>query len=175
MSPFRLLFLPLAFTLFTLASAPAAGQEPAGQQLASDPAAGQEPAGSPIYWGNEVPVGWTGEWPDELRTVAEKTDFRRTMTVADLHHFIDELRWRSEHVHVLNVFRSPLGRMAPAVMLVYDAHRMGQGNYAYVNSTVPAAHPGPRGYVRDTPFPAVRDAVRREAPKEPSEEPGQGR
>ncbi len=268
MRPFRFLSLAVAFAL--MLSAPAAGQEPHTQQ---------------IYWGDEVPAGWTGEWPDELRTVAEKTDFRRTMTLADLHDFIDELRWRSEHVHVINVFRSPLGRMAPAVVLasprvtsarearesgkpvvylqgnihppesegaeamlmvmrdilfgdrghlldeqiiivmpifnvdgtetlghratapyvhgtranadgldlnrdgvkvetaeviglyrtifnpwdpilIYDAHRMGRGNYAYanayVNSTVPAAHPGPRGYVRYTLFPAVRDAVRRD-------------
>jgi hypothetical protein len=265
MNPFRYLTLALALALFTT---PMAAQEPQARQL---------------YWGDEVPPGWTGEWADELRTVPEKTGFRRTMTMADLHDFIDELRWRSEHVHVLNVFRTPLGRMAPAVVLanprvtsarearesgkpviylqgnihppesegaeamlmvirdilfgdrrhllddqiiivmpilnvdgmetlghrtsapyvhgtrgnahgldlnrdgvkvetaevmglyrtifnpwdpvlIYDAHRMGSGNYAYanayVNSTVPAAHPGPRGYVRDTLFPAVRDAVR---------------
>ena len=246
--------------------------------LAAPAAAAQE-----ILWGDEVPPGWTGEWPAELRTVPEKTEFRRTMTLADLHDFIDELRWRSEHVHVINVFRSPLGRMAPAVVLanprvtsaqearesgkpviylqgnihppesegseamlmvirdilfgdrrhllddqiiivmpilnvdgmeilghrtsapyvhgtrgnahgldlnrdgvkvetaevmglyrnifnpwdpvlMYDAHRMGRGNYAYanayVNSTIPAAHRGPRDYVRNTLFPAVRDAVR---------------
>jgi hypothetical protein len=43
---------------------------------------------------------------------------------------------------------------------------MGSGNFAYGNayatSTVPAAHPGPRGYVWDTLFPAVRDMARRD-------------
>lgn len=51
-------------------------------------------------------------------------------------------------------------------VLMYDAHRMGRGNYAYANayatSTVPAAHPGPRGYVWYELFPAVRDMVRRD-------------
>ena len=50
-------------------------------------------------------------------------------------------------------------------VLIYDAHRMGSGNAAYANayatSTVPAAHPAPRGYVWDTLFPAVRDLVRK--------------
>ena len=50
-------------------------------------------------------------------------------------------------------------------VLIYDAHRMGSGNAAYANayanSTVPAAHPAPRGYVWDTLFPEVRSLVRK--------------
>jgi hypothetical protein len=50
-------------------------------------------------------------------------------------------------------------------VLIYDAHRMGGGNAAYANayanSTVPAAHPAPRGYVWDTLFPEVRARVRK--------------
>ena len=50
-------------------------------------------------------------------------------------------------------------------VLIYDAHRMGGGNAAYANayatSTVPAAHPAPRGYVWDTLFPGVRNLVRK--------------
>ena len=50
-------------------------------------------------------------------------------------------------------------------VLIYDAHRMGSGNAAYANayanSTVPAAHPAPRGYVWDTLFPEVRNRVRK--------------
>lgn len=242
----------------------------------TDPSAG-------LYWGDEVPEGWNGQWPDELLTVPERTDFTRTTGVREVHEFIDALKWRSEHVHVLSVFTSPQRRIAPAVVLsnprvtsprearesgkpviflygnihppesegtealhmvmrdilvgerrhlldnqiiivmpilnvdgtesvstrdnapqvagsranseghdlnrdgvkletveirglyenilnrwdpvlLYDAHRMGVGNYAYaiayVNSTVPAAHPGPRDYVRNTLFPEVRDAMR---------------
>jgi hypothetical protein len=236
-----------------------------------------------MYWGDEVPAGWNGNWPAELLTVPEKTDFTRTTGVRDVHEFIDALKWRSEHMHVLSVFTSPMRNIAPAVVLsnprvtspqqaeesgkpvvflhgnihppesegaealhmvmreillgdyghlldnqiiiimpvlnvdgtetigtrdsapyimgtrtnsqgldlnrdaiklesvevrglfenifqrwdpvlYYDAHRMGRGNYAYaiayVNSTVPAAHPGPRGYVRNELFPAVRDHMR---------------
>jgi hypothetical protein len=243
-----------------------------------------------MYWGEEVPAGWNGSWPDELLTVPERTDFTRTMGVRDVHEFIDALKWRSENMHVLNVFRSPLGRFSSAVVLsnprvtnpqqaaasgkpvvflhgnihppesegaealkmvmreillgdrqdlldnqiiiimpvlnvdgtesvstrdsapyvagtrtnsagldlnrdaiklessevrglyenifnrwdpvlYYDAHRMGRGNYAYaiayVNSTVPAAHPGPRGYVRDEIFPAVNERMRSEWGLEP--------
>ena len=236
-----------------------------------------------IYWGSEVPEGWTGDWPSELMTVPEKTDFTRTMTTLDLHEFIDAVKWRSEYVHVFDIFTTPLGRVSSAIVLAnprvtspeeaqasgkpvvylqgkihppepegaeaslmvirdilfgdgshlldnqiiiitpifnvdgteklstqdqgphiggkrtnsggfdlnrdavkletdeinglyrrllnpwdpilfYDSHRMGSGNVAYsiayVNSTIPAAHPGPRGYVRDALFPAVRDMMR---------------
>jgi hypothetical protein len=65
---------------------------------------------------------------------------------------------------VIGLYRNILNRWDP--VLLYDSHRMGSGNYAYGNayatSTVPAAHPGPRGYVWDTLFPAVRDIVRRD-------------
>ncbi|HZD04215.1 MAG TPA: hypothetical protein VE173_04835, partial [Longimicrobiales bacterium] len=51
-------------------------------------------------------------------------------------------------------------------VLLLDGHLMGRVSHGYANnygtSTVPAAHPGPRGYVTDTLFPAVRDRVREE-------------
>ncbi|KPJ89496.1 MAG: hypothetical protein AMS18_12415 [Gemmatimonas sp. SG8_17] len=243
-----------------------------------------------IYWGNEVPEGWNGEWPAELQTIAEKTNFTRTMSIEDLHEFIDAIKWRSEHVHVFDLFTTTLGRISPAIVLanprvtspeqadssgkpvvylqgkihppepegaeamlillrdilfgerkhlldnqiiimtpifnadgtgtlstrdrapfvggqrtnatgydinrdavkletvemnglferllnpwdpilLYDSHRMGRGNFAYsiayVNCTVPAAHPGPRQYVRDNLFPEVRARVRSEFGLEP--------
>jgi len=65
---------------------------------------------------------------------------------------------------VSSLYRNVFNRWDP--VLFYDSHRMGSGNYAYANayatSTVPAAHPAPRGYVWDTLFPAVRDLVRRD-------------
>lgn len=250
----------------------------------------QAPGNDNMYWGDEVPEAWNGNWPAELLTVPEKTAWTRTTGVRDVHEFIDALKWRSENMHVLNVFRSPLGNFSAAVVLsnprltspqqaeesgkpvvflhgnihppesegaealkmvmreillgdrqhlldnqiiiimpvlnvdgtesvstrnnspyiagtrtnsegldlnrdavklestevrglyqnifnrwdpilYYDAHRMGRGNYAYaiayVNSTVPAAHPGPRGYVRDRLFPAVRDRMRSDWGLEP--------
>ena len=243
-----------------------------------------------MYWGNDVPEGWNGEWPEELRTVAEKSDFTRTMSIEDLHEFIDAVKWKSENVHVVNLFTTTLGRISSAVVLanpritspeeaessgkpvvylqgkihppepegaeamlmlmrdilfggrkhlldkqiiiitpilnadgtgtlatrdrapfvggqrsnakgfdinrdavklettemigllenllnpwdpvlLYDSHRMGRGNFAYsiayVNCTIPAAHPGPRQYVRDNLFPAVREAVRNNFGLEP--------
>jgi hypothetical protein len=74
----------------------------------------------------------------------------------------DAVKLETDEVNGL--FRNVFNRWDP--VLFYDSHRMGTGNYAYANayctSTVPAAHPGPRGYVWDTLFPAVRDAVRRD-------------
>jgi len=70
-----------------------------------------------IYWGDAVPIEWNGGWPDELRTVAERSDYTRTMSTLQLHEYISVLKWRSEHVHVLNLFVSPLRRVAPAIVL----------------------------------------------------------
>ena len=65
---------------------------------------------------------------------------------------------------VIGLYRNILNAWDP--VLLYDSHRMGSGNYAYgiayATSTVPAAHPGPRGYVWDTLVPAVRDVARRD-------------
>ncbi len=243
-----------------------------------------------MLWGSRVPEGWTGEWPDELRTVAERSNFTRTMTTRDLYDLLDAVKWRSEHVHVFDVFTSPLGRVSSAIVLAnprvtspreardsgkpvifiqgkihppepegaeaslmvmrdilfgekahlldnqiiiinpifnvdgteklspqdqgphiggkrtnaqdldlnrdavklethevrslyenllnpwdpvlfFDAHRMGRGNVAYAigcsHSTVPAAHPGPRGYVWESIFPAVIERVRNDFRLEP--------
>ncbi len=69
-----------------------------------------------------------------------------------------------ETVEVTSLYRNILNRWDP--VLLYDSHRMGSGNFAYGNayatSTVPAAHPAPRGYVWDTLFPAVREMARRD-------------
>ncbi|MBT8395903.1 MAG: hypothetical protein KJN92_03005 [Gemmatimonadetes bacterium] len=238
-----------------------------------------------MLWGSSVPDGWTGVWPEELLTIAEKSDFTRTMTTRDMYEFLDAVKWRSENVHVFDLFTTPLGRISSAIVLAnprvtsprearesgkpviylqgkihppepegaeaslmvlrdilfgnkghlldnqiivitpifnvdgteklspqdqgpqvggkrtnaggfdlnrdavkletqevnalytnllnrwdpllfFDAHRMGTGNVAYgigcSHSTVVAAHPGPRGYVWDTIFPAVFDRVRRD-------------
>jgi hypothetical protein len=238
-----------------------------------------------MLWGSQVPDGWRGEWPEELLTVAERSRFTRTMTTRDLYELIDAVKWRSPHVHVFDLFITPLGRISSAIVLanprvtspeeakasgkpvIYlqgkihppepegaeaslmvmrdilfgdkgylldnqiiiinpifnvdgteklspqdqaphirgkrtnagdldlnrdavklqtlevnslyqnllnpwdpilflDAHRMGRGNVAYAigcaNSTVPAAHPGPRGYVWETLFPEVMERVRSE-------------
>jgi dipeptidyl-peptidase-4 len=70
-----------------------------------------------IYWADEVPVNWNGSWPDSLRTVAEKSRFTRTMNTLQLHEFASVLKWKSEHVHIVNMFTTPQGRIAPAIVL----------------------------------------------------------
>ena len=68
-----------------------------------------------------------------------------------------------ETVEVNGLYRTIFNRWDP--ILVYDGHLMGrvQHGYAigYATCTVPAAHPGPRGYVFDKLFPAVREATRK--------------
>ncbi len=70
---------------------------------------------------------------------------------------------RVDTVEVAGLYRTIFNRWDPT--LVFDAHMMGrvQHGYAdgYATCTVPAAHPGPRGYVFDTLFPAVREATRK--------------
>jgi hypothetical protein len=70
-----------------------------------------------IYWGDSVPAGWNGKWPAELRTYAEQSDFTRTMTTAQLHEYINTLRWKSDRMHVISMFTSPPGKVAPAIVL----------------------------------------------------------
>jgi hypothetical protein len=77
-----------------------------------EPAAQQK-----IYWGDEVPAGWAGTWPDELRTVAERTQYTRTMTSTQNLEFITALRRGSESLHVVNMFISPMRKVAPALVI----------------------------------------------------------
>lgn len=70
-----------------------------------------------MLWGSAVPDGWSGSWPDELLTVAERSGFTRTMGTRDAYDFLDAVKWRSEHVHVFDVFTTPLGRISSAIVL----------------------------------------------------------
>src|SRR5688572_23482059 len=70
-----------------------------------------------IYWGDEVPAGWAGKWPQELQTVAERSAYARTMSTLQLHEWINALKWKSEHMHVLDMFISPMRKVAPAIVL----------------------------------------------------------
>jgi hypothetical protein len=72
---------------------------------------------SKIYWGDEVPVGWTGKWPAELLTVPERTGYTRTMSTLQMHEWIAALKLKSENVHVVRMFTSPLRKVAPAMVL----------------------------------------------------------
>ena len=49
-----------------------------------------------IYWGDEVPAGWRGQWPADLQTIPERTAFTRTMSSMQLHECIAALKGKSE-------------------------------------------------------------------------------
>src|SRR4029079_1850772 len=70
-----------------------------------------------IYWGDSVPAAWNGQWPAALRTVAEQSQFTRTMSTLQLHEYIDALKWKSDRLHVINMFVSPMRKVAPAMAL----------------------------------------------------------
>ena len=101
------LFLPL-FVLFLTAFSSRALVSQDLSSVVADP---------DMLWGSEVPDGWTGDWPEELLTVAEKSDLTRTMTTRDVYEFLDAVKWRSEHVHVFDLFTTPLGRISSAIVL----------------------------------------------------------
>jgi len=70
-----------------------------------------------IYWGDDVPPGWTGKWPAELQTVAEQTQYTRTMTSASNLEFVTALRGKTESLHVVNMFTTALRKSAPAMVI----------------------------------------------------------
>ena len=69
------------------------------------------------YWGDAVPAGWNGSWPQELQTVPERSAFTRTTSSLQLLELISALKQQSENVHVVNMFVSPLRKSAPAIVL----------------------------------------------------------
>ncbi len=77
------------------------------------------PAAQPrrIYWGDEVPAGWTGTWPADLLTVPERTGWTRTMSTLQLHEWIAALKLKTERLHVETMFVSPLRKAAPVMIL----------------------------------------------------------
>jgi hypothetical protein len=70
-----------------------------------------------IYWGDEVPAGWAGKWPQELLTVPERTRFTRTMSTLELHEWIAMFKQKTEYLHVTRMFTSPMRKVAPAMVL----------------------------------------------------------
>ena len=103
----------IAITLFALWlgwEAALTAQEPTQPQLAPQ-----------IYWGDEVPPGWNGDWPSELKTVPERTGYTRTISTHDLDEWIGALKTKGDNVHgnvhVVEMFTSPLKKVAPAMVL----------------------------------------------------------
>jgi hypothetical protein len=82
--------------------------------VAQQPQVAQQPR---IYWGDDVPKGWNGDWPQELKTVPERTGYLRTMSTQQLHEWIAALKTRSDNIHSVAMFTSPLKKVAPAMVL----------------------------------------------------------
>ena len=55
-----------------------------------------------IYWADDVPAGWSGKWPADVLTVAERSGYTRTMSSLQNIEFITALRGKSENIHVVN-------------------------------------------------------------------------
>src|SRR5688500_5534244 len=70
-----------------------------------------------IYWGNDVPPSWNGNWPDHLRTESEKANFSYTATNQDVLNYFSMLMWKSENVHVFNMFVSDRGMTSPVLVM----------------------------------------------------------
>src|SRR6185436_7208825 len=70
-----------------------------------------------IYWGDDVPAGWAGKWPADLQTAAESSHYTRTMTSLQNLEFVTALRGKTESLHVVNMFISPLKKVAPAMVI----------------------------------------------------------
>ena len=56
-------------------------------------------------------------WPQELQTVPERTDFTRTMSSMQLLEWITALKAKTDRLHVVNMFTSPMRKVAPAIVL----------------------------------------------------------
>ncbi len=96
----------LIFGIVVIAGSPVKGQS--GTSIQEEPK---------IYWGDSVPEGWNGTWPEKFLTVPERTKFERTSTSLDVLEFIDVLRWSSENMFVFNMFTTNLRRTCPAVVV----------------------------------------------------------
>ena len=70
-----------------------------------------------IYWDSQVPPDWTGDHPDDLRTVPEVSNFTRTANHYETLEFISKLAWRSEYMHIERLFISDLRRVSQLVIL----------------------------------------------------------
>ncbi|HYV36601.1 MAG TPA: hypothetical protein VE988_12890, partial [Gemmataceae bacterium] len=76
--------------------------------VAQQPPVAQQPR---IYWGDDVPKNWNGDWPKELKTIPELTAYKRTMTTEQLHEWIRALKKKSDIVHTVDMFTSPLKKV----------------------------------------------------------------
>lgn len=74
-------------------------------------------AAQKIYWGNDVPKGWNGNWPAKFLTVPEKANYVKTTSSYEIHEYIDLLKWNSPNVSVINMFTSGLRKVGSAIVM----------------------------------------------------------
>ncbi|MBN2265475.1 MAG: hypothetical protein JW775_06650, partial [Candidatus Aminicenantes bacterium] len=75
------------------------------------------PPAQKIYWGDSVPEGWNGTWPEKYLTVAETTDYTRTASSTEVLEFLDALRWSSDKMSLIPMFTTRLRRTGVAAVL----------------------------------------------------------
>ncbi len=76
-----------------------------------------------FLWGNQLPENWNGEWPEELLTDAEKSDFTYTAKNEDILNYFSLLREKSEQVYFFSMFTSDYGRTCPVIVLSKEGIR----------------------------------------------------
>src|SRR4051812_44044546 len=74
-------------------------------------------SGRQIYWAEGGAPNAQAQWPEEIQTVPERTNFTRTMSSLQLHEFIGALKLKTENLHVATMFVSPMRKAAPAMVL----------------------------------------------------------
>lgn len=75
------------------------------------------PAQTDMLYGNALPAKWPGRWPAELMTASEKSAFKHSATNQDILEYFSMLVWRSENVHVFNMYNSDRGLSCPVLVM----------------------------------------------------------
>ena len=70
-----------------------------------------------ILWGDAVPEGWNGDWPDKYLTACEKSGFTYTANNQDILEYFEMLMWNNEYVSVFDMFISDRGRVCPVLVM----------------------------------------------------------
>lgn len=70
-----------------------------------------------MYYGNALPAKWNGTWPDDLLTASEKSGFSHSANNQDILEYFSMLLWKSENVHVFNMYNSDRGLTCPVLVM----------------------------------------------------------
>jgi len=98
-----------------------------------------------IYWGNQVPENWNGDWSEKFRTSCEKAGFTYTANNQDILEYLAMLKWNSENVHIFDMFTSSRGRSCPVLVMSnprVTSHREAKASGKTVVYLQGGIHPG---------------------------------